>query len=365
MSNRSKAARGLSRDKRGGGIAAGAKRPAGGPAASAPAFAPAPGAPGARFDVLSDVMEQVRLEGTVYFTAELHAPWGIAVERKGRAPFYVVTEGSCELRLLPRGPLHVLRAGDLALLPNGAPHLARSDRGAPVLPFDAWLAAHPLDARFRAAQPGSGRVTRVTGGFFSSDAAQINPLLAALPPLIVLRGDDPQVQRWLAPTLAFIDAEIAQDHQGARTVLSRLADVLFIQALRAHAARDDELASWVRGLADPRIARALALLHEHYAQPWTLETLAQAAGLSRTLLAVRFRALVGESPISYLTRWRITRAANRLRSEAIDLDRLAEGVGYASAAVFAKAFRRVTGLSPGRWRRTNFAPPLAAAARSG
>lgn len=312
----------------------------------------------AQFDVLSDVMEQVRLEGTVYFSAELHAPWGIAVERKGRAPFYVVTEGSCELRLLPRGPLHVLRAGDLALLPNGAPHLARSDRDAAAQPFDDWLAAHPLDAQHRTGQPGRGRVTRVTGGFFSSDVAHINPLLAALPPLILLRGDDPQVRRWLAPTLAFIDAEIAQGRQGARTVLSRLADVLFIQALRVHAARDGELASWVRGLADPRIARALALLHEHYAQPWTLATLAQACGMSRTLLATRFSALVGESPISYLTRWRVTRAANRLRTENVDLERLADSVGYASVAVFSKAFRRVTGLPPGRWRRASFAPPV-------
>ena len=312
------------------------------------------------FDVLSDVMEQVRLEGTVYFSAELHAPWGIAVERRGRAPFYAITEGHFELAIGRR--VLKVEAGDFLLLPNAAPHVARSARDARVVPFDDWLSTHPMDARGATVHAGSGAITRVTGGFFSTGAAQLNPLFAALPPLIHLKGSDPQVAHWLAPTLAFIHAEIAAGEQGARTVLRRLADVLFIQTVRAYAQRRGTAASWLRGLADPRIARALTLIHARYAEPWTLDALSREAGLSRTLLAVQFKALVGESPMGYLTRWRVTRAANRLRSERVNLDRLADEVGYASVTVFSKAFRRVTGMAPGRWRRSEFAPPQGRAA---
>jgi len=319
----------------------------------AAAEAPPRGLPA--FDVLSDVMEQVRLEATVYFSAELHAPWGIAVARRGRAPFYAVTEGRCEL-VVGRRVLRV-QAGDLLLLPNAAPHVARSGRDARAMPFDAWLAAHPMDARGSTVQAGGGAVTRVTGGFFSTDVARLNPLFAALPPVIHLRGSAPQVRRWLEPTLAFIHAEVAAREQGAATVLRRLADVLFIQAVRVHAQQQGGAASWLRGLADPRIARALTLIHARYGEPWTLEALARAAGLSRTLLAVRFKALVGESPMNYLTRWRITRAAGELRTSRDGLERVAERVGYPSAAQFSKAFRRVTGESPGRWRRADFGPP--------
>ncbi len=304
------------------------------------------------FDLLSDVMEQVRLEATVYFTVDLRAPCGVSIERAGRAPFYAVTEGRCEIQVGRRGAARAVEAGDFVLLPHGAPHVIRSARGAPVLPFEQFVEAYPMDAHGHVRGPGAGPiVARVTGGFFSYDALKINPLFGALPPLIHLRGADPAVARWLEPTLRFIHGEIDSGLLGGRTVLRRLADVLFIQAVRAFIAQDGARSGWMRGLADPRVARALALMHERYAQPWTLDELARAVGASRTALAVRFKALVGESPMSYLTHWRIARAANLLRSDRASLDRVAEAVGYASQPVFSKAFRRVTGHTPARWRR--------------
>jgi AraC-like DNA-binding protein len=311
------------------------------------------------FDVLTDVMEQLRLEGTVYFSAELHAPWGISIVRSGRAPFYAVTAGECELQVGRRGAVRRVRAGDFVLLPNAAPHVVRSGKDALVVPFDSWLQAHPLDRRGGTRQAGPGAATRVTGGFFSVDPLRFNPLFDALPPLIHLRGADPRVRRSLAPTLQLVDGEIAAGSLGARTVLQRLADVLFIQAVRLHADDTDAAAGWLRGLADPRVGRALALLHERHAEPWTLESLARAVGTSRTLLAVRFRQLVGEPPMAYLTRWRISRAANLLHGPRQPLARIAEQVGYQSDAVFSKAFRRVTGRSPREWRKA--APPATAA----
>jgi AraC-like DNA-binding protein len=311
-----------------------------------------PGDLGPRFDVLTDVIDQVHLEGTVYFSAELHAPWGISIARRGRTPFYLVREGRAQLQVGSRGRVHHLVAGDLVLLPNAAPHVVRSDRDAQVVPFDDWLALHPMDAAGRTLHPGRGELTRVIGGFFSAGGHAVNPLFSALPPLIVQRGSDPRVRRWLEPTLAFIEAEIDSGAQGGRAVLQRMADVLFIQAVRAHAAQDDGATGWLRGMSDRRIAHALALLHEHYAEHWTLDRLARDVGMSRTSLAVRFGALVGEAPMAYLTRWRITRATNLLRSQGLDLERAAESVGYGSGTVFAKAFKRVTGEAPGRYRRS-------------
>jgi AraC-like DNA-binding protein len=309
----------------------------------------------AGFDVLADVMEQVRLEGAVYFSAELRAPWGISIVHSGRAPFYAATAGECELQAGKRGSARRIRAGDFVLLPSAAPHVVRSDRGALVVPFDAWLEAHPMDRSGSTRHAGPGAATRVIGGFFSVDPLRINPLFGALPALIHLRGTDLQVQRWLQPTLRLVEAEIAAGSLGARTVLQRLADVLFIQAVRLHAGTEAGVAGWLRGLADARVGRALMLLHERYAEPWTLDALAHDVGTSRTLLAVRFRELVGEPPMAYLTRWRITRAANLLHGARLPLARVAEQVGYQSDAVFSKAFRRVTGHPPGAWRRR--APP--------
>jgi AraC-like DNA-binding protein len=303
------------------------------------------------FDLLTDVMEQVRLEAPVFFTADLAAPYGISVVREGRAPFYAVRAGQCNLKVGGRAERKV-HAGDFVLLPGGAPHTVRSGPDATLVPFDQWLAMHPMDHRGFLRHRGRGPVTRVTGGFFSAQALRANPLFAALPAVIHLKGSDPHVQRWLKPTLAFIDAEIASDQQGARTVLRRMADVLFIQAVRAYVAgQDRRTRGWLLGLSDKRVARALAAIHEHYAEAWTLETLAHEAGMSRTAFAVTFRDLVGESPMAYLERWRVLRAANALRNEGLSLTRAAEAVGYRSDAVFAKAFKRVTGESPGRYRR--------------
>jgi AraC-like DNA-binding protein len=318
---------------------------------------PAEAAPGS-FDVLTDVMEQVRLEGTVYFSADLHAPWGISIVRSGRAPFYAVTAGGCELQVGKRAARRV-EAGDFLLLPNAAPHVVRSDRDALVVPFETWLQSHPMDRRGATRHAGPGAATRVIGGFFSVDPLRINPLFGALPALIHLRGADPRVRRLLAPTLRLVEAEIAAGALGARTVLRRLADVLFIQAVRLHAESEHVAAGWLRGLADPRVGRALMLLHERYAEPWTLDSLAREVGTSRTLLAVRFRELVGEPPMAYLTRWRITRAANLLHGARLPLARVAEQVGYQSDAVFSKAFRRVTGQPPGGWRRMAQPAPVA------
>ncbi len=303
------------------------------------------------YDLLTDVMEQIRLDATVYFVLESRSPCAISIAQPGRSPFYAITAGRSSLVLGRK--TYELSEGDFVLLPSGAPHVMRGAKDAPIVALDDWMRLHPKNESGFIHIDGPGPALRITGGFFSFAAMKANPMFDVLPPIIHLRRDDPHVQEWLEPTLRFIHAEIAHRHQGSQTVLRRLADVLFIQAVRAYAAQHSCATSWLRGLSDARVGKALMLLHERYAEPWTLDSLAREIGTSRTALAVQFKQLVGEAPMAYLARWRITRAANRMRSERINMSRLAESVGYNSDAVFSKAFRRITGQSPARYRRAN------------
>jgi len=306
------------------------------------------------FDVLTDVLEQVRLAGTLYFSAELRAPWGVSVRPEGRAPFYVVSRGGCQLEVDGEPRARALAAGDLALLPRAHAHVIRSDPKARPVPFSRFVKDHPMDERgFVHCDGGKGPTSTIVGGFFLSQELEATPLLSALPAVVHLRADDRDVASWLEPTLRFIVVEMSSRVHGSRSVLNRFADILFIQAVRAVLSTGAPIhAGWLKGLSDGRVARALALMHEHYAKPWTLTLLAREIGTSRTVLALRFRTLVGASPMAYLTRWRMLHAARLLRESRAGVADVAGMVGYTSEAAFAKAFKRTLGRTPGTARRS-------------
>ena len=215
--------------------------------AEAPAPVPEQGVqPQRPFDLLTDVMDQVRLESTVYFRTVCNGAYGIRIAKRERTPFYAIQEGEAEIRL-DSGKIYHASAGDLLLLPNAAPHVIGSGTDVPVLDLQDWIALHPMDRTGTVlALRGNGPITRVTGGFFDIDALRINPLFGALPEVIHLKATDAGVQRWLTPTIDFIHAELDAGMQGAQTVLRRMADVLFIQAVRAYAAQHTCPASWLR-----------------------------------------------------------------------------------------------------------------------
>ncbi|HEU5197584.1 MAG TPA: AraC family transcriptional regulator [Methylomirabilota bacterium] len=308
-------------------------------------------------DVLSDVLSVARLKGTVYFSAELRSPWGIALPRRPRAPFYVVTRGRCEIALdVPGSPPASLGSGDLAILPGGTAHTVASSRGAKTMPLDQFVARYPMDERGRlSVLDRRGPATTLLGGFFELERAP-EPLVDVLPPLIHLRGSHRDVATWLAPILKSIAQEAAQALPGRAVVLNRLADVLFVKAVRAWlltttATNGAGPPNWLRGLADPRIARALGEIHRTPEQALTLGRLASLAAMSRTAFAQRFRALVGTTPVTYLTSWRMQKAAYLLEMGTLSIAQIAERVGYSSELGFAKAFRRRLGTPPGAYAR--------------
>lgn len=307
-------------------------------------------------DVLSEVLAVTRLKGTVYFSAELRAPWGIALPQRRRAPFYVVTRGQCEIGLdgAP-SPGVSLGPGDLVVLPGGTAHTLASSATADAIPLEQFVARFPMDERGHVkALDGKGPMTSIIGGFFELERAP-EPLVAVLPPLIHVSGDDAEVSEWLDQTLRSIAHEASQALPGRAVVLNRLADVLFVRVVRAYllklsAGGATGPPSWLRGLTDPRIARALAQIHRAPEQAWTLAQLASRAAMSRTAFAQRFRALVGQTPVSYLAAWRMQKAAYLLEM-GTSIAQIAEQVGYTSELAFAKAFRRLMGMPPGAHAR--------------
>ena len=181
----------------------------------------------------------------------------------------------------------------------------------------------------------------------------IKPLKRLLPELILVKADQAQSLA-LHSTLQLLASEMAEPAPGSEVMVNRLADILFIQCVRAHIASSSEncKSGWLRAIFDPKIGVALKAMHEKVENPWTVETLAVAAGMSRSAFALRFKELLGETPLEYLTNWRMYKAIGSLQKDDRKLFEIAKSVGYDSDAAFSKAFKRVLGVAPREYRRS-------------
>jgi AraC-like DNA-binding protein len=321
-------------------------------------------------DPLSDVLAAVRLSGSVFFDVTANAPWAaeappaaqIANEITPGAQyaieFHVLTRGTCWISLVGDTRFEPVRLeeGDIAVIPQGDPHVVSSAPGMRAEP-DLEALRRPQDANalpFTLRTGGDGpSETRLICGFFTCDARPFNPLLDSLPRFIRFGRDSSQASHSLLDQfIRFATAEMGNKRAGSQSVLNRLAELLFVEVIRWHM---DQLANssntgWLVGLRDPLIGRALTLMHAQPAYAWTLEELASQAGASRSALADRFAHLVGCPPIQYLTQWRMQLAAKRLADRGTKISVIAGEVGYESEAAFSRAFKKFVGQSPGQWR---------------
>ncbi len=314
-------------------------------------------------DVLTDVLETVRVGAACYGRVEAAAPWGIGVDADEEgAKFHVLLCGECWLDVEGQEPIH-LSGGDLVAIPHGHAHSLRDVPGSPIRPLADLITAPSGKCQSSIVLGGDGvSATLVTGSFRFEDRRN-NPLLSVLPPVIVLPGEMSRNVHWLEPTLKFIACEAASNRPGAQTVVSRLADVLFIQIVRGYLASLPPGASgWLGALGDMQIGSALGLIHQSPELDWTVQSLAARVAMSRSAFASRFARLVGEPPLAYVTRWRMQKAAGLLRQSSATLADIAERVGYDSEAAFSKAFKRAVGSAPGAYRRAAKATVIAAAA---
>ena len=302
-------------------------------------------------DILGDLLGSLRFTTIVYGHLELGAPWGLSFPSlPASASLIVIARGSAQLEVEQLGETTVLSAGDVALLPSGGAHVLRDGKGSPL---------HVLGTsqcqRATAINPihlgGKGARTTLVAGAFRYGSGHRIPLFETLPPVIHIAASDGRASPWLSSTVQLLIAESAARSPGGTVVVSRLVDVLFVQALRTFIMSGTCKESGLRALGDLQIGKALQLVHERPAEPWTVEGLARVVGLSRSAFAARFTELVGESPLGYVSRWRMTKAAELLRESDLSMLDVAERAGYSSEAAFNRAFKRHEGTAPARYRR--------------
>jgi AraC-like DNA-binding protein len=311
-------------------------------------------------DVLSEVLTLMQLQSAISFCPEMSAPWGIKVPaQEDRAPFWVVSRGSCYLEVEGREAPVPLVGGDLVMLPHGTAHTLRDQLHTPAIPLEQLLREGCANGETRAPHyGGGGGKSTLVSGYFKFNNRLTSQLIAPLPSLVHIRAEGGQSVPWLETMLRFLASESASSAPGTDITRARLSDVLFIQTLRAFLAQNGEdeytcakNGSILRALADPQIGKALALIHHQTDYPWTVAGLAEKVNMSRTGFAVRFSKLAGITPLDYLTKWRMEKAGALLLEGEASLDEIARRVGYESGAAFSKAFKREMGTLPGLYRK--------------
>jgi AraC-like DNA-binding protein len=304
-------------------------------------------------DALSAVLAPVRLQQTCWAFTVGRAPWGLAFSGgKSCVRFHYVVRGSAWLSVDGTDePDIALSGGDLAVLPLGHAHVLRDHpRSAPVNVDDvAQCDSRSVIMQLEVGARGP-ETSFVTGAFVLDDPLA-RQILAVLPPVIRMRPEVEQGGPSFLENIQFITREVETDRPGSELVLLRMADVLFIQILRAYLTRiPDDGGGFLGALRDPSTAAALGAMHDRAEAPWTVASLAKEVGLSRSVFAARFTKLVGEPPLGYLMRLRMQKAGVLLRDGAT-LAKASNLTGYASEASFSHAFRQWAGVAPGAWRK--------------
>jgi AraC-like DNA-binding protein len=316
-------------------------------------------------DPLSDVLKTVRLDGAVYLNADFTAPWcartrfgimaaaGLPGAEGPAVFFHFVLEGRCQVRL--EGERETLDAGpgDMILLPHDDTHVLGSDLRLAPLDATGMLSLPPAGEMIELRHGGGGEQTRFVCGYLLCDRRMSRPLFDSLPRLLrIPLGGTPGAD-WVADLLRVGVRETARSNPGSASMLAKLSELLFVEAMRRHAASlPAGQKGWLAAMRDPQLGRALALMHAEPGRAWTVEDLAREVALSRSALGERFAELVGEPPMQYLTRWRLALAAQSLRAGAEPIGRIAERIGYDSEAAFNRAFKREFGAPPAKWRRS-------------
>ena len=298
--------------------------------------------------MLSDLLEDVRFRGRLYCRVEAREPWRLFAAPSRMATFHGVLRGRAVLQLDSEAREVELAAGDLVVIAHGAGHAIGDASSTPATSIEVALEAAGATRVVRAG-PGKGRSSELICGAFFSDAREVPPLFSFLPAVLHVSAS---AETRAVPALLEVLASEAERGDGADASVARLTEALFVHAMRAWTQRRDPASTtWIAAMRDPQIGAALRAIHRRPQDEWTVSTLAHAVGLSRSGFAARFLAIVGETPVAYLTRWRIYLACRALRETQRAIAEIAGLVGYQTEASLNKAFKRVTGVPPGSYRR--------------
>ncbi len=313
-------------------------------------------------DVLSDVLRMIRLHGALFLNGEFHAPWCVNAPAgadlahlllpgaQHLAICHLVLEGQCSVKLASGEP-EFLAPGDIVVFPHGDSHLMGS--GLQIVPAHIdHVVQLRTPALNRVRYGGDGERAVLVCGWFAYERELNNPLIANLPALFVAGLGRRASWPWIEQSIRYALDETIRRQAGSDVVTARVAELLFVEALRAYVESLPQAhIGWLSGLRDPHIGKCLSLLHADPARAWTVAELARAVNLSRSVLAERFVELVSMSPMHYLRQWRLSLAAGMLRHHRHSLGRIAETIGYETEAAFSRAFKQGYGVSPSHWRR--------------
>ena len=311
-------------------------------------------------DALSDVLRVFSLDGGVFLDARFTAPWAVRsqvepADLRHRLPksahiiaYHYVAEGRPMIRVGDAPPV-VLGPGEIVILPRNDEHVLSSGPGLAAISAGPLVSAPAGDGLARIRHGGGGDTTRIVCGYIGCESGG-HPLIDSLPAVLRLNVRAWEAGAWVEALLGYAAQESASAGPGSESSLAKVSELLFVEAVRRHLdSLPDDLSGWLAGLRDAAIGRALALLHERPAHPWTVDELATAVHLSRSAFAERFTTLVGVAPLGYLGAWRMQLAKRALR-QGRTVAQVAGDVGYASEAAFSRAFKREVGLAPKSWK---------------
>jgi len=299
-------------------------------------------------DALSKLLEHLKLSSAVYFHEEFSSPWGLRIPEGPYAQFHLLSAGSCQLSF--KGENYALSAGDILIFPKGTAHKLQDSPESPGIEGKELIRLINQDAF---PFSGSKMNSQLLCGHFTFDTEIEHPFLRELPEMIYLSAKDRQEHTKLKNIVELILQEADSGKAGTNLVITKLAEVLFIHCMRIYAQQHSGKKGFLVSLRNPKISTALKLIHELPEEDWTLERLSLEAGMSRTSFATTFRDLLGTTPHSYLTDWRMLVARKFLIESRDSIAMIAERVGYKSEAAFSRVFKKKTAISPSRFRLTN------------
>jgi AraC-like DNA-binding protein len=304
-----------------------------------------------RGDPLGEALHTLHMSGMFYSRCEFSAPWGLELPSfEDRMMFHVVTSGTGWLEVGDAEP-QLLRPGDLALVPHGHGHKLVSEPGGRADGLFDIPREQVSDSYEIIRLGGDGAGTRIICGVVRFDHPVARQLVELLPEMIYVQASSSPEMEWIESTLRYMAVEARDVRPGGETVITRLADILVIQAIRSWIADDPAAQTgWLGALQDQQIGHAISLIHRHPDRQWSLASLATEVAMSRSAFAARFTDLVGEPAMQYLTRWRMHVALTSLQENKAPLTEIARRVGYRSEAAFSRAFKRIVGLAPGQAR---------------
>jgi len=297
-------------------------------------------------DALSSILDSIKLKGVVYQKTSFSARWGVAVGQDSNSQFWRLIKGTCYVRV-PGEPVIKMSEGDFVYVPHGSAHLISGEADSACVPSAQYVQS------LQCGEPmfqGNDEETVLIGGHFEFVSDNVHPFLRSLPKVIRIDNSNTALTLWLQQIASFMNEEVSGARLGGSMILGRLAEVLFILIIRVYLQQANIEKGFLLALKDPRISDSLKLMHEQPEKDWTLEQLATSVGMSRSLYCKEFKRLTGETPLGYLTNWRILKAKEFLTEKKSNISEVAEKVGYQSEAAFNRLFKAKIGETPVRYR---------------